>query len=202
MYRFLLYKPSRKFFKPPSLCKIMSEKHRMSITPRGTLTDLVETVFRGKGNPIAIAGREYTFREYGSLSEQDPVRASMLRGLENQARISPGIRYSNEVELGKEEKGLAEPTLKIRYVKSEAIPNPEEDKGTHQYMIIEGTRYRVEINGNAKVMGITVDEIMQQGRQMILAYQKRHGKIPNGIEVEHTLKRETKIGPFRFKNKY
>jgi hypothetical protein len=180
----------------------MVEKHRMSITPRGTLTDLVETVFKGKGKHIIIANRNYTLREQGDLTEQNSVRTSMLKDLENYARSHPGVRYSNEIELGSEKREQEEPTLKIRYVKAEEIPNSEEDIGAHQYLIVEGTRYRIDVEGNPEVVKINNNNIIKQGRQMILAYKKGCGELPHGIKIRQTFKIEKRIGPFKFKKKH
>lgn len=176
-------------FKPILLHEIMSHKYRMSITPRRTLKNVVESIFRGRGNDITIGGREYALREYGNLQEQDLTREDMLRSLENQARAYPGVRHSLEVELENKPMELEEPTLRIRYIKAEDIPSVEDDKGTHQYMIVEGTRYRVEIEGSPKTLGKKMDQIMNDGRQMILNYEKEHGVLPNGIQIEQKLER-------------
>ena len=180
----------------------MVKKYRMSITPRGTLTDMVETVFRGRGDSINISDKDYTLREYGGLSKHNPVRLSMLGGLENWARINPGVRCIIKVELGNENKKQPEPTLKVRFTRAREISKAEKDSGTHQYAVVEGTHYKVEIKGNLKVMGRSVDEIMQDGRQIILAYQRDYGKLPDCFDIDKTLQREIRIGPFRFKRKY
>ncbi len=160
----------------------MWEKHRISITPKGTLTDIVETIFRGRGNSIRIYGRNYTLREYGNLSEQDPIRVAMLRELEAWARDNPGRRYSNEIELDGQ-KGIEQPTLKVLFTRAEEIPSMQEDKGSHQYLIIEGTRYKVEIEGDLKAGGITSNEIMREGRKMISSFYKNQGRLPKSIEL-------------------
>ena len=125
----------------------MVEVHKISITPRGTLTDIVESIFRGDGTSMNIGGREYTLREYGTLPEHDPIRKSMLLDLKYQARVNPYVRCSTKVKLGNQPKKIKNPTLKIRFTRAEEIPKVEEDIGNHQYMIVEGARYKLDVEG-------------------------------------------------------
>ncbi len=182
----------------------MAREHKISITPQGTLKDLIENIFRGRGTAVRIAGREYTLRESGDLTEQDPMRLNMLTGLENQARIVYG-RHSQKIRLGAKKDERREPALKISYIKAEELPGADKDGGTHQYMVVEGVRYKVVIEGDINCfpgLTLTPSQIMEQGREMIYAHRKGHeGKFPNGIDWEFNVERSTQIGPFKFKNK-
>ena len=67
----------------------MAKSHTMSLIPKGSLVDRIKNFFGNKGSDFRIDGKNYTMREYGDLSIEDPLREKMLSCLRSDARNKP-----------------------------------------------------------------------------------------------------------------
>lgn len=153
----------------------------MSATPRGTFLDIVETIFRGTGREININDRAYTFREKGNLSEEDPIRMSMYKRMEDRLIADPLSRCS--MNLNSANKGqIDNPSYKISFSIAEVLPPARNRKNCH-YLIVEGTRYKIDEIGDISKIGKTREEMIELGKYGILQFLERSGEMPDGIEL-------------------
>ena len=163
----------------------------MSITPKQSLSNLVQGLFRGDGTDITLYDRVYTLREFGDLSLDDPSRKSMFFYLKNQAYIRP--RKSNQISLdfGDSCSDDRAPTCKVTFTRAEHIPPAEQDTGSHQYFIVEGARYRLDIEGDMKKVGTHIHSVIDVGRKMIKKQYEENNQFHKIIEIKTTLENVT-----------
>jgi hypothetical protein len=170
----------------------MTRKHKINLIPYGSLKDLVELNTNGPGEKIRVGNSFYTKRESGNLREDDPIRLSMLEGLLKQAELNPEIEHSSEIDLS-ENKGPFKVHYKIKFTRVEDTPNNELEEQNQTYISVQGTRYNVESQGSLTSTGLSINELIQKGKEAIEAYSSRDGKLPNGIEFGFFFEKEEQI---------
>ena len=169
------------------------KEHGMSMTLKGTLANLIETLVRGRGKEIYVNGRAYALREKGNLAEGDPLRAAMYKGLESQLRLS--LEESCGVRINPaDNKKISLPIYFLKLSEAEKIPSPDHDVGNHRYAIIEGTRYKVETEGNPREVGIKTDDALDQARANIIKYSEITGEMPNQVELYYGIEKRILFG--------
>lgn len=157
------------------------QRHYMSITPKGTIRNLLERILlRGEGEEIEIADRKYDLREQGDLTKDDPRRIKIYKSIEDQIRLNPCFQIKLNIKVGSiEEKNKFD--YKITLSRVDETPSNEEDKGNHEYTIIEGVLYKIKEEGNPQEIKSKSVFGRDQTRKMVLRDLAISGKLPDEV---------------------
>ncbi len=168
----------------------MNKRYDASLTPKGSLTEIVRRIFQGKGEETEINGEKYVLRERGETPEE--MRFAIRSDLEKRVRLNPGSIQSTTYIPQKNEP--EEYACRGIFSLAEEIPSIEED-GDYEYTIIEGVRYRVDWEGDKEKVFAYKSKMIRLGRDRILNCWKGQGKMPKkmvlGYNIEKTKVRES-----------
>lgn len=124
--------------------------YRISVTQKGTLRDILESLWYGRGQEIVLREKQYHLRESGRFDPEDEKVQSTRDRVFGVAREyggrgwAKGIYTSSPViteSSGKEK-------YRATFTRAEDVPDNEHDMGNHEYRIIEGARYHVYFEGD------------------------------------------------------